>query len=48
MYQTHDMINVYHIYIISYLYLVLYSINSLLYSNHQTYPIFFCVKNISY
>jgi len=34
--QTHDKINVYHVLIISYLYLTLYHIMSLSYPDHQT------------
>jgi len=36
--QTRDMINVYHVLIISYLYPVLYHIMSLSYHDHQTDP----------
>jgi len=36
--QTYDMINVYHVLIISYLYPVLYHILPLSYPDHQTDP----------
>jgi len=36
--QTHDMINVYHVLIISYLYPTLYHILPISYHDHQTNP----------
>ena len=47
-YQTYDMINIYHVLIISYLYPALYYILSLSYPDHQTVPLNVCLPRLEF